>query len=408
MVKTPLAVLVFSVLATSASAADFPSFKPQEIDPHVGNVCYAVTAADVDADGRLDAVAVAEDAVYWYANPSWAKHIIIKNATARDNVCIQAHDIDGNGRVDFALGAGWQPSNTKSGGTIQWLKRAEGNRPWQVIPIGTEPTVHRMRWGDVTGSGKKQLIVAPLQGKGTKGPNWGEGNGVRVLVYTVPDDPAKMPWPVEVADESLHTTHNLQLVDFDDDGKDEIVIVGWEGVFLLKRDSGGRWSKTHLGAGNQEWKPFKGSSEVKVGRLAGGRRYIATIEPWHGHQVVVYTPPGGGAGSGLWDRQVVDEPVQWGHAVWCADLDGDGDDELIIGQRDKSTKPGRDPAGPGVLVYDPKPGSSPVGFVRYVVDNGGIGCEDLIAADFDNDGRLDILAGGRSTHNVKIYWNRGR
>jgi hypothetical protein len=227
---------------------------------------------------------------------------------------------------------------------------------------------------------------------------------VRVLVYTVPDDPAKTAWPVEVADESLHTTHNLQLVDFDQDGKDEIVIAGWEGVFVLKRDSSGHWSKTQLGAGNQASKPFKGSSEVKVGRLADGRRYIATIEPWHGFQVVVYTPPA--AGERLWLRRVIDEPVQWGHAVWCADLDGDGDDELIVGQRDKSSDPKREPAGPGVLAYDPQRRSSPLAFTRHVIDNGGIGCEDLVAADLDADGRPDILAGGRSTHNVKIYWNR--
>jgi hypothetical protein len=69
-----------------------------------------------------------------------------------------------------------------------------------------------------------------------------------------------------------------------------------------------------------------------VGHLADGRRYLATIEPWHGFQVVVYTPPP--TTGTLWGRRVIDEPVQWGHAAWCADLDGDGDQELIIGQRD--------------------------------------------------------------------------
>jgi hypothetical protein len=210
---------------------------------------------------------------------------------------------------------------------------------------------------------------------------------------------------VEVADDTLHTIHNFQILDFDGDGKQEIVLASWEGVFVLKRGAGGRWSRTHLGAGNQESRPFKGASEVKVGRLAGGRRYVATIEPWHGYQVVVYTAPQ--SGKGMWDRRVIDEPVQWGHAVWCADLDGDADEELIIGQRDKNQDPSREPRGPGVLVYDPRPGSAPLEFVRHVIENGGVGVEDLVATDLNNDGRNDIVAGGRSTHNVRIYWNQG-
>jgi hypothetical protein len=405
--------LALLALALPARGAGFPAFEAQQIDPHVGNVCYAVTTADVDGDGRPDAVAVAEDAVYWYANPSWAKHTLIKNATARDNVCIQPHDVDGDGKVDFALGAGWQPTNTSSGGTVQWLRRRDpkGEQPWEVIPIGSEPTVHRMRWGDVLGTGKKQLVVAPLQGRGTKGPNWGAGKGVRILVYSVPRDPAKDPWPVEVADQSLHTTHNVQVIDRAS-GPAHLLVAGWEGVYCLKRDEAGSWDRIKVGGGNQESSPFKGASEVKLGTLADGRPYIATVEPWHGNQVVVYTAErmkvfDQEIVSG-WDRRVIDEPVQWGHAVWCADLDGDGDDELIVGQRDKSLDKTRKPTGPGVFVYDPDPKSDTLAFTRHTVDDGGIGCEDLVAADLNGDGRPDILAGGRSTHNVKVYWNRGK
>src|SRR3954454_23736063 len=98
MIALPLALVG---LLAQAGAAEFPTFRAQEIDPHVGNVCYAVTVADVDADGRPDVVAVTEDAVVWFANPGWQKHTIIKDATQRDNVCLQASDIDGDGRVDF-------------------------------------------------------------------------------------------------------------------------------------------------------------------------------------------------------------------------------------------------------------------------------------------------------------------
>jgi hypothetical protein len=33
-------------------------------------------------------------------------------------------------------------------------------------------------------------------------------------------------------------------------------------------------------------------------------------------------------------------------------------------------------------------------------------CEDLKIADLDGDGQPDIIASGRATHNLVIYWNR--
>jgi len=400
-----LALALLLAPGLPAVAADFPTFEAQQLDPHVGNVCYAVTVADVDGDKKPDVVAVTEDAVVWFANPSWQKRDIIRNLTARDNVCIQPHDIDGDGRVDFALGAAWRPTDTRDGGTLQWLRRVGDDR-WTVVPIFAEPTLHRIRWGDVLGTGKAQLVAAPLQGRGTQGPDWGAGQGSRVMVFTIPADPATAAWPMEVADESLHAVHNLQVVDFDGDGRLDVLLASWEGVFVLRRGADGRWSKEQLGAGNQETKPFKGSSEIKLGRLADGRKYLATVEPWHGSQVVVYTAPE--SGRGLWDRRVIAEPVQWGHAVWTANLDDDGDDELIIGQRDRNPDQSREPAGPGLSVFDPKPGpSAKLEFTRHVLDDGGVAVEDALAADLDGDGRLDLIAGGRATHNVKVYWNRG-
>ena len=407
-------IALFSLLlAGPASAADFPKFVAQEIDAHAGEVVYAVTTADVNGDKKPDVVAVTEDAVYWYENPSWTKHTIIKGKTERDNVCLQAHDIDGDGKIDFALGAGWHPASTTKASTLQWLGR-DAKGEWQVHPIKyDEPTLHRIRWGDVLGNGKMQLVVVPLQGRGTKGPNWGEGAGVKVLVYSIPEDPTKADWPVDVADDGLHCVHNLQVFSPPGEGKkDLILLAAWEGVACVWKTDDGRWHRMKLGEGNQQSTPSKGASEIKRGVLKDKRYYLATIEPWHGFQVVIYTPkttalitPGGNRFS---ERQVLAEPVAWGHAVWCADLDGDGDDELIIGQRDPNKDASKAPKGPGIFAFRPTlDDKGNLTFTRHTIDDGGMACEDALAADLDGDGKPEIIAGGRATHNVKIYWNKG-
>lgn len=394
------------LIAILAAPGDFPKFEPQVVDPHIGNVCYAVTVADVDGDKRPDVVAVSEDAVVWYHNPDWKKHEIIRGVTAHDNVCIQAHDIDGDGEVDFALGAGWRPPDTKNPSTLQWLGRDRDGR-WQVHPIAfEEPTLHRIRWGDVLGNGKKQLVVAPLQGRGATGPKWDNGPGIRVLVYSIPDDPTSKDWPVEVADEGLHTVHNLQVLPFFSDNRndEDILLAAHEGIFIVQRLGKGKYLRSVIAPTPENEKDFKGASEIKMGRLANGTHYFATIEPWHGYQVVTYSYQGNGKRD---KRTVIDEPVSWGHAVWCADLDGDGDEELIIGQRDANKEGTSGNRGPGIWVYDPSGPPTDLKFTKHVIDDGGIGTEDALAADLDGDGKPEIIGGGRSTHNVKVYWNRG-
>jgi hypothetical protein len=393
--------LVFGALPATALHAEIPPFRSQEIERELG-VGYAVSLVDVNGDAKPDIVVVDQTRVMWYENPDWRRRTIIENQTKPDNVCIAPYDIDGDGQVDFALGADWRPSDTVASGTIQWLSRGPTlDDKWTVHPIGTEPTVHRMRWGDFDGVGRSELVVLPLHGRGVRPPEFNQ-NGVRVLRYTIPEEPTDDgAWKAEVLNDELHVSHNLWPADFNQDQRLDLLVASFEGVSLFERDASGAWNRRLLGAGNQETSPNRGSSEIKPGKLRGdgGYDYLATIEPWHGFQVVVYTPRADDEAA-TWNRTVVDDQLAWGHAVWCANLDGDPAEELIVGVRDNSG-----PHRSGVRIYDPQPGAGIVEWHRTLVDPGGVAVEDLAAADLDGDGDTDIVAAGRQTKNVKIYWN---
>lgn len=383
------------------------AFRIQEISDRL-TVGYAVQLVDVSEDGRPDIVVVDSDRVVWFENPTWKMQTLLDGLTKRDNVSLAPADIDGDGRIDFALAADWRPSDTRTSGTLQWLTRGPTGDKWTLHDIGTEPTIHRIRFAALDGDARPELLVVPLFGRGSTAPHFREAP-LRILSYKIPDDPVKGPWTPTVINEELHVAHNFLPTDMNHDGLPDLVVASFEGVSLIEQRPGGQWKRRLLGTGNQRTTPSRGASEIKLGHLADGRDYLATIEPWHGNQVVVYLPPDGGATSSEpWRRQVLDEQLKWGHAVWCEDLDGDADQELIIGVRDNLDEQNRS----GLRIYDPHSSALAAGdavtdvtWSRQLVDPGGVAIEDLAVGDLNGDSRPDIVAAGRSTKNVRIYWN---
>ena len=344
---------------------------------------YQVVAADLNRDGKPDLIALASGVpeLVWYENPTWERHVIAGGFSRMINCA--AWDTDGDGIPEIALASGFSNEAKNSPGIVSVL-HADGDprRPWKVTEIDRLTTSHRLRWADIFGNGKKVLVNAPLTGARATAPDYRDHTP---LVFYRPGE-----WKRElIGNENGGVVHGIYVVDWDGDGRDEILTASFVGLDLYKLESDGRWSRTEIAEGDPSPWPKCGSSDVAVGRL-GGKRYVAAIEPWHGNQVVVYRER-----MKKWERRVIDASLVDGHTIWTADLNGDGNDEIIAGFRGGSR---------GVVIYyADDPGGDR--WSKQVLDDGGMAAAACAVADLNGDGRADIACIGSATANLKWYEN---
>src|SRR5437764_7578136 len=111
----------------------------------------------------------------------------------------------------------------------------------------------------------------------------------------------------------MHMTHNLDPFQWDADKSQEVLFCGKEAVLLLDRQAN-QWSSKTL-IDSEKSKGFLGAGEVRAGKLRNNR-IIATIEPMHGTNALVYTQ----GENESWQRHLLDDRILDGHALACGDF----------------------------------------------------------------------------------------
>ncbi len=368
-----------------------PQFEAQTIDATI-SIGYGLAIGDVDGDRKPDILLADQKQFVWYRNGDWKRFILAENLTERDNVCIAAYDLNNDGKVEIAVGAQWNPGETtdtiQSGAVFYLMRPKDPTQLWEPIRLPHEPTVHRMRWVK-SKAGAAYLVVVPLHGRGNKA---GEGAGVNIKAYQLPNNP-RTAWPIFTLDNAMHLTHNLEVKAGQASNQTDLYLAGKEGVRFVS-DFNGKLSADKA----QEIAGVNlPTGEVRLGNQGKNQKFLATIEPMHGTAVAVYSL------GKTTTRQVLDENVKEGHALATADFLGLGRDQVVAGWRQPNNE-----NKVGIKIYVPTDAGNDTQWQGYWVDDNTMATEDLQAHDLNADGKPDIIAAGRATKNLKIYWNRSK
>jgi hypothetical protein len=305
--------------------------------PSPGAGAYrAVRAGELDGDGRVDLVAASSSRanLFWYSAPvdplrgAWVEHAVgDANSLVGGAWGFDLADLDGDGDEDAVV---------ISSTGVWWFERA------------SDPAAAWARWEIGTGlSGAWDVEVEDIDQDGDPDVVVSDAGAVRW--YEAPEDPKGAGWTertiVVLATGSFYDVdgRGVEVADLDADGDPDVVVgLAQVGTFA---DGGVYW-------------------------------YQAPADPRSG-----------------WTRRTVDAALEYGRDVRLADMDGDADEDVVVTQ---SVSP--------YVVWEQNPGDPNRAWVRHDVAGGsGAGTEQASVADLDGDGDLDLVvaqAGGTAG----VYW----
>ncbi len=370
-------------------------FQAHDIAPLRGG--YAVSVADFNQDGRLDVIAntFSIPELAWLENPTWERHVIVSDTPGIVNHAVA--DLNGDGVPEVAIQSAFAMRAANSKG-LNWIVASKGDSqgPWEAKMIDAFPTSHHVQWADLDGDGSLELLNAPLIGPGSLAPTYDQDTA-SIFWY------GQNGWKRhQIADDVPGIIHRIRPVRWDPGNRDAFLVASFGGVWLYRASGTGgamTFKRTIISRGHVDAAPRLGASDVGMG-TTNGRRIVASVEPWHGNEVVVYTESGA-----EWRRRVIYDKVTRGHEVAVLDLNGDGRADIIA--NDNSTRSGNwENPTPGVHVLF-APENPATGEWVYSRIERELAMNSVVGGDINGDGRPDLICVG-SGGMVRWYENLGR
>ena len=302
---------------------------------------------------------------------------------------IGAVDIDGDGDIDITC-----PDIYKIGpdgeSNLYWFENSgQGEFQRHVIYEGQLGWMERHASGDINGDGRPDVAMVDNR--------WG-----RLYWFANPEKPSDSHWKKHVITSKCSHAYDVVLADLDGDGDMDAAASGFGSGMITWFENPGNdetdaeWidhvvdEKMSKDARTIEVADFNRDGKVDLLATTLGRRNRSAEEKNHGSQVVWYENCGD-AETGRWKKQTIDDQSRAACHGHPADMDGDGDLDVVMAHGMMTTA---DPkvARHEVVWYENvvQPDANPT-WKRHRIAPLPFAFE-ATAKDLDNDGDMDVVA----------------
>ena len=345
-----------------------------------GGASETAAFADINNDGRLDIVS--SDA--WYEAPAWTRRPIREiawNGQYVDNFTDVAIDVDGDRYTDvvqfgyFSNAIVWARNPGKAGGA------------WAVTEIDKGFPTEFAQLVDLDNDGKARELL-PQFDRPAAPLAWFDLQNGRWIKHVVSD---------------RSYGHGIGAGDINGDKRADILTP--QGWFEAPADPrAGSWT-FHATDWNQHPIAASGTTPrpppAQFGFMYaldvnGDSRQDVITSMGHDYGVCWFEQNA----DGTWTQRAIDSTWSQAHAPVLADVNGDGQLDLVVGKRfmaHNGSDPGeREPLG--LYWYEFRRGPRGTIWTRHIIDYGGRmgGGMQTDVKDMDGDGDLDVVSGGKS------------
>lgn len=384
---------VSTLLNTTAPGATMPSFAMQQ--PFSTSSPASITSIDLNGDGKLDLIV---------ANAGSNTVSVLLDATARARAAtsfatqqvfaagafpaaVVATDLNGDGKPDLIVANENSSANTVSvlpNATVP-LAFAAHFPTKQTFATGTSPD--SVNFADINGDGKPDLIVANSN-----------DNTLSVLLNTSYFGSA----PYFAMQQTFATgaaPYSISAADLNGDGKPDLIVANFgAGSVSVLLNTTAPGASTSSFAAQQTFATGSGPISTTTADVNGDGRPDLVVVNFNSQNVSVLinnTPPGSFVPS--FAAQQTFATGFSPHSVSAADINGDGKPDLVIADTGALTV--------SVLINTTVSGAVSPDFAAQQTFATGSAPYSVTTADLNGDGKPDVIAANYNDNTISILFN---